>query len=99
MITNVTGKTRDLVNNWARTRRHTERQRRQLSEDEKQLSAAQSQLGKWLCDAGDNQFHDGEWINIWFGSGILRARRSKGDIYEVEWLKEPDGKDRTETEW
>lgn len=89
---NVTEKTRSLVQRWINAKNNKLRLDREISSAMCEVSNAANELGKWLvpepsCD---------EPFNIWFGSGILQAKRTGDTQYAISWSKEPDGKDRIE---
>lgn len=90
METNVTEKTRELIDRWIRAKNNVKRFKDELSRAECEESNASNELGKWLVP---EDFKEGEQFNIWFGSGIIQAFKSHNS-YKISWRKEPDGKDK-----
>lgn len=89
---NVTTKTRDLVTRWQRAKKSVQHANARLTEASNELAEANKELGTWLVPEGQND----EPFNLWFGSGILQAKRSTTGDFSVHWRREPDGKDRIE---
>ncbi len=93
-MNNVTEKTHGMVQRWIAAKRRVRAAKSELNSAECEMTNAVNELGKWLVP--ENQ-PDGEFFNIWFGSGVIQARKLKGHIdHEVSWRREPDGKDRLE---
>lgn len=90
-------RTEELMVEWINARRHSETQRELLKRSEEIAKNATNELGEWLIPKGVKDMpeeSDWDWFNVWIGFGVLRARRLSSGDYQVEWLKEPDGKDR-----
>lgn len=87
---NSTSKTRALVDAWISANKRLEMAKREVNAADCNVSNSTNELGRWLVPK-EMLDRNGDWFNIWFGSGILRARTVNGK-YEVEWLKRPDQK-------
>jgi len=91
-------KTKRLIQEWSRAKKRVETAKHELNRAECELVSANNSLGKWLVPP-ECIVNESGWFNIWFGSGVLRARRISENYYEVEWFRKPDGKDRNEYDY
>ncbi len=93
-MNNVTGKTNELIQRWARAKNRVATLRREISGAECEESNARNELGAWLVPKDQPECEN---FNIWFGSGVIQAKKLKnGNDYDVIWRKEPDGKQKAE---
>ena len=93
-MNNVTEKTHGLVQRWIHAKNRVNGLKREINSAECEQANAMNELGKWLIPEGQPE---GEMFNIWFGSGIIQAKKVEGrNDYEISWRKIPDGKDALE---
>jgi len=86
----ATKKTNDLIERWIRAKKRVKDLKHEYNVADTEYRNVSAELGKWLIPEGQND----EPFNIWFGSGILQAVRSKIGEYTISWRIEPDGKDK-----
>lgn len=88
-MSEVTVKTEELLREWLSANHRVRTARRELNSAECAALNATNNLGRWLVPPDANE---GEEFNLWFGSGVLRAKRTGQNDYTVDWRKEPDDK-------
>ena len=90
---NVTTETAQKVEAWIAAKKRLNELRKELNSAECALANATNYLGKYLVPVDTIiTERNNEWFNIWWGNGILRVRTKRVNDFEVEWLKEPTGK-------
>jgi hypothetical protein len=96
-IENCTIETCKKVERWIAAKKDVAELKSRLNSAQCELDNSVNDLGKYLIPESTIPKSVGgsfDWFNIWWGNGILRARKTDGhfDTFEVEWLKEPMGK-------
>ena len=92
METNVTRETAEKVKRWMAAGKRLANAQREKNLAETELSNAMNDLGKFLIPAPSEE---NEAFNIWFGSGIIQARKI-GTSYSIVWRKEMSAAERME---